>query len=479
MPFLPELKHWATVSPHVAAVSDGTRSLNYAQLLQAAQEAAASPAAARACGPAGSVQVIEGNSVLELAGQWCAALLTGRMVMVLDPAWPQAVRQALRAAAKAWASEHLGSDGERGPNPRFLLGLSSGTSGMPKGFVRHADSWRESFRQSTRFFGIAPGSVILAPGPQAASMNLYALGESLYAGASFVSMPRFSPAAAVAALHHHGATHLVVVPTLLELVASCGLHTRADTSTLQRIICAGAAVGAPTLEAVRDWVPQAVVQQYYGAAELGFVAASAVGRTAPHAGDPFPGVRWSVRDGSGTALEQGQLGTICVQSPYLCAGYAWGDDGLAFQPLGPGDSPALEAAQPWFTVHDQGWIDSAGSLHLAGRASDMMLVSGANVYPHPIEAVLGAAAAREVVVTGVPDPLRGQRVAAAILAPRTGAQKNSLAACRQAAAALPAVQRPTRWYALTALPATGSGKIDRALLAQWIEQGDSRVRSLQ
>lgn len=188
-------------------------------------------------------------------------------------------------------------------------------------------------------------------------------------------------------------------------------------------------------------------------------------------------MRWNIRDGQGALLQRGEVGTICVQSPYVCAGYAWGDDGLAFQPLTPGGLGEHEGQKPWYTVHDRGWIDPEGRLHVAGRAADMILVAGANVYPHAIEAVLAAAAATEVVATGVPDAVRGQRVAAAILLPQ-GNTADALAACRQAAAQLPAMHRPTRWYALDALPLTGSGKISRALLAQWIEQGDPRVRRL-
>lgn len=476
MPFLPELKHWAAATPGAMAVSDTARSLNYAQLLAAAERTAADwPPAGRGTGNA--VLVIEEASVVDLAVQWCAARLAGRVVMVLDAGWPPSVGRALRDAAGEWTPPGSGVDAGHGNDPCFLLGLSSGTGGMPKGFVRREASWRNSFVQSSHFFGVDSGSVVVAPGPPASSMNLYALGEALFAGAGFVALPRFSPEAALAALNTHAPTHLVVVPTLLQLMATYALDTGRAAPTLQRIVCAGAALGAPTLEAVRRWAPGVVVQQYYGAAELGFVAASTVEDKPEPAGEAFPRVRWSIQDGQGTQLPQGELGTICVQSPYVCAGYAWGDDGLAFQAMTPGVQTSPDRQLPWYTVHDRGWIDPEGRLRVAGRAADMILVAGANVYPHTIEAVLSAAVAMEVVVTGVPDALRGQRVAAAIL-PAQGDAADGLAACRQAAAELPAAHRPTRWYALDALPVTGRGKISRALLAQWIEQEDSHVRRL-
>jgi acyl-CoA synthetase (AMP-forming)/AMP-acid ligase II len=104
-------------------------------------------------------------------------------------------------------------------------------------------------------------------------------------------------------------------------------------------------------------------------------------------------------------------------------------------------------------------------------------------------------------VTGIPDALRGQRVVASICAAPAAASgapaDNSsagltaagqhhggpdnvalLQALRRAAAQLPAPQRPSRYFELSMLPLTGSGKISRPLLARWINEGDPRARRL-
>ena len=192
---------------------------------------------------------------------------------------------------------------------------------------------------------------------------------------------------------------------------------------------------------------------------------------------------------------RGQQGNICVRSPYVCSGYAWGDDGLAFSPLSPSVlsssllspgslSPGLRASEPqttqWHTVHDQGHVDGNGVLHVAGRASEMIIRSGANVYPHAVEEGLAAGCdeAATVVVTGVADPLRGQRIAAGIFVPEGGGHLD-VAALRRAAALLPAHHRPGLYFSLGAMPLTGSGKPSRALLGQWITEGDARAQRIR
>lgn len=499
MPFIDQLQHWARTSGQHTAVVVGGQQLTFAQLLHAAT---ATPA------PAETVDVIDEPTGTALAVRFCAAVNSGTPAMVLDAQWPPELRRQLGDAARGWGTR---ATHEPAGEAAFLLGLSSGTSGLPKAFTRNSSSWRESFVRSVEYFGLTAQTVTLAPGPLAASMNLYALAESIYAGSTFVALPHFSIAAALAAMREHNVTRLVVVPTVLELLAGAGLHTQQPGRQLTSIVCAGSALSAGAVALAREWAPNATIQQYYGAAELGFVAASrippggAVAAADSGVGSPFPGAHISIRDSQGMPVADGIAGTIYVRSPYVCDGYAWGDDGLAFSSLaanapwrtaGPG--PSDPDAGEWFTVHDQGQLDDAGRLHVLGRASDMVIVAGGNVYPHAVEAALAAAvgataAGRHatIVVTGRGDALRGQRLVAGLYigegtgsdiaaSPGAGTVDTGelLAACRLAAAKLPAHHRPSQYYVLDALPLTGSGKISRAIFTSWLSEGDPRARRL-
>ncbi|POH73382.1 AMP-binding protein [Arthrobacter glacialis] len=499
MPFIDQLQRWARTAGQNAAVVVGEHRLTFAQLLAAATS---TPGAAQL------VEVIDEPTSTALAARFCAAVYSGKVAMVIDAQGSPDLRHRLRDAALDWAN---GADHGGSAEPPFLLGLSSGTSGLPKAFTRSSASWQESMGRSVEFFEVTERTVTLAPGPLAASMNLYALGESIYAGSTFVALPHFSTAAALAAMAEHNVNRLVLVPTVLELLAGAGLRTQQSGQQLASIVCAGSALSAGALALAREWAPNAAIHQYYGAAELGFVAASGVDRTGTPAmpetsvGTAFPGVQISIRDGHGKRVDRGVEGTIYVKSPYVCSGYAWGDDGLAFSSLAA-NAPwrqdgqdrvesELEVesdAREWFTVHDQGRLDNAGRLHVLGRASDMIVTAGANVYPHAVEAALAAAAAASfdgrhvsVLVTGREDPLRGQRLVAGLYASEgiaAGAgERNAtalLARCRLAAAKLPASHRPSQYYLLDALPLTGSGKISRAIFTQWLNEGDPRAQRL-
>ncbi|PYI66248.1 AMP-dependent synthetase [Arthrobacter livingstonensis] len=481
MPFIDQLQYWARAQPHRSAVVVGPDRLSFVELRDAATRAQALVQASGA--PAFSV--IDEPNGTGLAVKFCAAVAGHGVAAVVDAAWPAGLKAAVSAKAGAWAAAQACPAPASGfqdgpPGSTFLLGLSSGTSGVPKAFTRSRESWRASLAQSARYFGVTPSDVTLAPGPMASSMNLYALGEALSTGSTFVSLRQFSADAALHAIKHDAVTRLVLVPTVLAVVARRGLEAGQGAGAVTSIVCAGSALPAEVLDLARQWAPHATIFHYYGASELGFVAASeaGVGAGYPCVGPAFPGVEISVRGSDGEVAGTGVCGSIYVRGPYVSNGYAWGDDGLAFNPL-PGSDPAGEA---WYTVHDQGFTDASGRLHVVGRASDMIVTGGVNVYPQQVEAELATAAGPgTVVVAGVPDTVRGQRVAAGLFTGTAGPAKTMaqlLAACRKHAAGLPAHERPTQYFALSELPLTGSGKPSRALLQAWISERDARAQRI-
>lgn len=534
MPFIEKLKYWATTRSGECALVAGEQRYSFAELLHAAHTTRQAPSqnihsensATSNSSTTDQLAIIDEPTGTNLVIKFCAAIFYGQTAMVLDTNWPIALRQEVQAAAETWAGEQENDV----PGP-FLLGLSSGTSGLPKAFVRNATSWETSFANSTEYFGVGTDTVTLAPGPLAASMNLYALGESIYAGSTFVTLPHCNADAALLAIARSKVNRLVLVPTVLELLAARGLATEQSGEEISSILCAGSVLSAATVALARQWAPNAHIQQYYGAAELGFVAASTrecppkipillghqtsmrgltqkpqstctvAETTTSGVGPAFPGVEISIRDKTGTPLPAGQLGYIFIKSPYVCSGYAWGDDGLAFNTLiaeQHGSSSASfenDDSGQWFTVRDQGHLDPGGTLHLAGRASDMIIVAGTNVYPHHVEQTLAMADSSTgvltIVVTGIADPLRGQRVVAGIYSSAnhldgdhsatgstTACAVSFMAALRHAASTLTAQQRPTRYFEISELPLTNSGKISRAILSHWISEGDTRAQRI-
>ncbi|MBO1269041.1 class I adenylate-forming enzyme family protein [Arthrobacter cavernae] len=462
MPFLDKLQLWADERPHHTAVVVGSSRLNWGGLRDAATQ--------RLSATTATTILAEPNS-LSFVESYTAAVAGERRCAVLDPLWPQAMIDDVRDRIGGPAGEAGGELTDGDPASTFLIGLTSGTTSVPKAFTRSRRSWQASFEASIEFFGLTPQDRTLAPGPLSASLNLYALSECLYAGAAFHTLETFDVGEAHAAISHDGITRLVLAPTMLRLLSERGLAGGVDASGIHSIICAGSKLDARTLEAARRWAPHAAIFEYYGASELSFVSGTRLAAGEPldaggtGIGKPFPGVELKILDDSGAELADGEHGNISVRSGMISNGYLWGDDGQA-----------LRCFDGWYTVGDQGYLDS-GVLHILGRRSDMIITSGKNVYPHEVELALasvpGVAAA---VAAGAVDDIRGQKVVAGVL-PAYGAV--SATQLRTGLDGLLARdKRPLQYFVLAELPMTDHGKVSRKVFLDWIKNHDPRVKPL-
>lgn len=467
MPFLDKLRRWAGERPDGTAVVVAGQRLSWDDLRRtAAGLVPGTPA----------VSVLAEENSLHFAAAFAAGVAGERQCAVLDPSWPRPLQETIRerihdtvvAAADTTAMADL-VDGL--PDSPFLIGLTSGTTAVPKAFSRSRRSWQVSFDASVAFFGLDTDDKTLAPGPLAASLNLYALAECLYAGSEFHTLARFDVGDAHAAVSHDGITRLVLVPTMLRLLSERGLSGGVDASGVRSIICAGSKLDARTLEAARRWAPNATIFEYYGASELSFVSGAGLppgqqpDLRGTGIGTPFPGVEIRVLDDGGVQLPDGTDGNICVRSGMVSDGYLWGDDGLA-----------LQSFDGWHTVGDQGYLDG-GTLHMLGRRSDMIITAGTNVYPHEVELALASVpGVAAVVAAGLADELRGQKVVAGVVPSHAGVTATQLKAGVEDV--LSRNKRPVEYFALAELPLTDRGKLSRELLADWIARNDPRIRRL-
>ncbi|SDK72233.1 Acyl-CoA synthetase (AMP-forming)/AMP-acid ligase II [Cryobacterium psychrotolerans] len=479
MPFVDRLEYWARVQPDATAVEVAGDRLSFAEL----RDRAASLVAAAGENPALTALCLPNGT--EFVVRFAAAVAGSGVCAVLDPGWPDAQRAAVEerlrefrpgpppadtGTADAGTSSTELADGPA--DSVFLLGFTSGTTSLPKAFTRSRRSWQRSFEHGTAFFGLTRADRTLAPGPLSSSLTLFALAESLHTGAAFFALPSFDVGAAVACVTARRITRIVSAPAALRLISERAVAAGADGTTLTGIVSAGAKLDAATLALVRRWAPNATVFEYYGAAELSFVSASALlpgdepDPSATAVGRALPGVGIRIRDDEGRELPEGEPGTISVRSPLVSDGYAWGDDGEAFRRDGD-----------WCTVGDQGFLDADAVLHHLGRRADMVVTSGHNVYPHEVEAALqDVPGVRTIIVTGIPDRHRGSKLVAAVI----GGDETDAAGLRTAAASLLAApKRPRAWFSLAEAPVTAAGKISRRMLSDWIAEGDDRVRPLR
>lgn len=488
MPFLNRLQRWAADRPDDSAVVVAGQRLSWAELRDAAEATAARSTT--------EITVLAERNSTHFAVAFTAAVAGERQCAVLDPSWPEPlldeIVQRLGAAprtipgaravfergtdfgstrpdAPGPAADRLLADGD--PGTSFLIGLTSGTTSVPKAFTRSRRSWQESFEASMEFFGLTQDDKTLAPGPLTSSLNLYALAECLYAGSEFHTLESFDVGDVHAAIGYDGITRLVLVPTMLRMLSERGLTGCVDASGVRTIICAGSKLDARTLEAARRWAPNATIYEYYGASELSFVSGTGLPAGKPldaggtGIGRPFPGVEVRILDDAGEVLPDGEAGNICVRSGMVSNGYLWGDDGQA-----------LRSVNGWFTVGDQGYLDN-GELHILGRRSDMIITAGKNVYPHEVELALASVpGVASAVAAGMADDIRGQRVVAGIVPSHGGVTATQLKTGLEEI--LPWDKRPQQYFALAELPMTDRGKVSRRIMLDWIAASDNRVKRL-
>jgi acyl-coenzyme A synthetase/AMP-(fatty) acid ligase len=346
----------------------------------------------------------------------CHGVRTGNAFAVLDPTWPQsflamAVRQVEDAA----------SGGEVGRGDMVVF--SSGSTGRPQGIVRTVESWQASIAAFSDISGITAADTVWLPGPLCSSLFLYG---AFHAGAvgALLALRDDDPARATA-LH--------CVPSQLP-----GLLHRAKAGGLplvRRVVVAGDHCAATLREQCQQNGWQVV--EYYGAAELSFVA----WRDASGPMRAFGGVEIQLREE-----------VLWARSPYLARGY------LSADAVGP----LLRDPQGWATVQDLACAAPDG-LEVLGRGNSAVNCGGHTVVVEEVERLLRTLpGVDEVAVLGVPHPRLGQVLTAVVVGRAVDAT------LREAVAAMPAPARPRRWLHADALPRTSGGKLRRYALSDLV-----------
>jgi O-succinylbenzoic acid--CoA ligase len=335
------------------------------------------------------------------------------------------------------------------PAPLAIL-YTSGTTGRAKGAVLSRRAFVAAAAASAQNLGWTPDDRWLCAMPLCHVGGLSILTRCLLARRAVILEPRFDPDAVLASVIRERATLLSVVPTMLQALlerdagnALAGLRALllggagAPFSLLEE--CGRRGIPALTTYGLTEACSQVTVQR-----------PSSPYRPERGSGVPLPGVDLRIVDG-----DDGGVGRIQVRGPTLMDGYFRGPD----RPLDPGVD-----ADGWFDTGDLGELDGRGALHVHARRSDLIVTGGENVYPLEIEERLESIpGVRRALVFGVPDERWGQIVAAALeLAP--GAALDPLAAA--AAARMAPHKRPRLACVVDALPLTGSGKLERARVAE-------------
>jgi fatty-acyl-CoA synthase len=287
-----------------------------------------------------------------------------------------------------------------------MIILTSGTTGTPKG-ARHdislATVLPAALTHAMRVPLRSGEPIVIAP-PIFHTLGLAYLMNGLLMGMPVVLHRKFDPGAALEAVARHRAGALIVVPVMLSRLLDVPEQKRPDTSSLRAVVCAGAALHAEVARRFMDEFGD-ILRNVYGATETGWatIATPEDLRAAPGTvGRPSLGITVKILDTNGHELPAGETGEIFMGGGLKFAGYTGGG--------------GKETRAGLTSTGDLGHFDAEGRLFIDGRADDMIVSGGENVFPAEVEALLEThPAVAEVAVVGVPDDKWGQRLAAHVV----------------------------------------------------------------
>jgi len=355
---------------------------------------------------------------------------------------------------------------------------TSGTTGRPKG-VRRQPPTAEQVADSQAVMRHIGGLVdwadrmhevtLMIPGPAYHSSPNGWLFAMLRMGANLCLEPRFEPEALLARIARHRVTHVLAVPTMFVrlLALDPALRARHDLSSVVHVTHVGAPCPPHVKQAMIDWWGP-VVSEHYGSTEVGAVTHCTAQEWLDHPGTvgrTVPGTTVVVMDEAGRALPTGQAGEVVCGRPNTPAFSYHGDD----------EKRRRSARGELVATGDVGYFDADGFLYLVGRASDMIIFGGTNIYPAEIESeLMRVPGVADCAVFGIPDADYGEQVCAYVQ-PDPGAALDAEGLRAALRPHLASYKLPRRIEVVATLPREDTGKIFKRKLREpyWAGTGRS------
>ncbi len=364
--------------------------------------------------------------------------------VILDAGWSAAVEAA--DASRTFPATD---------DPPLLLALSSGTTGTPKGpLITHRQFFARfmiyfvtlGFDERTRYLCATP---LYFGGSRGYAMC------SLYAGGTvLLRPPPVEPGDLVQFANDQAATMLFLVPTQLRRLMT--LAGSADGGPLFRTLECLFSTGAVLHQEERTELMTRLCPHYlnfYGSTDGGGCSALMwhdPETVAASVGRPVFGARMDIVDDEDRPLPTGEVGRIRYRHSGTATGY-----------YNNADASAEAFRDGWYYPGDLGWLDRDGFLFLAGRATDMIIRGGVNIYPAEIEHVLTLhSTVHEAAVVAWPSREFGEEIAAFVV-PREGVDGSELGDdlichCREK---LARYKVPRQVFPVDDLPKSGVGKV--------------------
>ncbi|HEY5384366.1 MAG TPA: FadD3 family acyl-CoA ligase [Acidimicrobiales bacterium] len=295
-------------------------------------------------------------------------------------------------------SAALGQD-----DPSDIL-FTSGTTGMPKGVVMTHGRTLIVATDWVAMTGLRAGDVYLQVNPYFHMFGLKAgILASVACGATMLPEPVFDVDRVLARVAAEDVTVLPGPPTLYQSILDHPQRAQHDLSSLRVAVTGSADIPVELIRRVDDELPFSNIVTGYGLTEAGTACATSADddaeAVATTVGRPRPGFELRLVGDDGDDAETGASGEVVLRGGSIMAGYL--DD--------PEETQKVLSADGWLRTGDLGELDEAGRLRIVGRVKDMFIVGGFNAYPAEIEnALLRHQAVQQAAVIGIPDQRLGE-----------------------------------------------------------------------
>ncbi len=383
------------------------------------------------------------------------AAVHGAALLTLGPGGEGTLAEAMAAQPAALTPE------ARGSHDLAAILYTSGTTGRSKGAMLTQGNLLSNARVLADLWRFTPEDVLLHALPIFHTHGLFvATNTSLLTGGRMIFLPGFDADRVIAALP--GATAMMGVPTFYTRLLEDARFTRDLCAGMRLFISGSAPLLAETHRAFHARTGHMILERY-GMTETNMNTSNPYEgeRRAGTVGFPLPGVELRILGADGQEVAPGEAGGIEVRGPNVFAGY-WRMPGKTAEELRP---------DGWFITGDIGRRDADGYVQIVGRAKDLVITGGYNVYPVEVEAELDLQpGVLESAVIGVPHPDFGEAVFAVLVAQK-GVALDPAAVLAGLEGRLARFKQPKAAVVVAALPRNAMGKVQKAELrrtyARW------------
>jgi malonyl-CoA/methylmalonyl-CoA synthetase len=346
----------------------------------------------------------------------------------------------------------LGGVVERGPDDVACMLYTSGTTGRPKGAMLTHSGIAANGLALHNIWRFRTGDILLHTLPIFHVHGLFiALNVAVLNASEVIFCAKFNVEQVRAKLRE--ATVYMGVPTHYSRLLSNPDFGPQDCATIRMFTSGSAPMTEVVFNDFHDRTGHTVCERY-GMTECGVITSNPPEgqRIAGTVGYALPGMELRVADDSDQPVDDGDIGMVQVKGPHLFKGY-W---------QLPDKTAEAHTDDGFFRTGDIGWVVGDGRLTLAGRADDMIISGGYNVYPKEVELLLDQVpGVAETAIVGLPHDDFGEAVTAFVVADSSvdGAMLSKAIADR-----LAGFKQPKRYVFLPALPRNTMGKVQKSEL---------------